>query len=498
MPEEYGFSIKMTGDAAKKLAELGVTITQTSRKAEKSGKGMSGIFGEITREVKSMASAFAVGSLAVAGIEKVYEGVTEIMKESSKEYLDGIKNFEKLRFAIEDVAKEGTTSFEKLIDTASKSKLFSDDSIMNAARYFSQIGLTSGAIDEILPKLQDFAIATGMDMEEAAQTMSKGILGNAKAVRMYGIDVAKTATAEQNLSKIMEALEKRHGAQESYMKTAAGQIQKLNVDLEKQAEIIGKTTTGWDIFWLKLKKGTGYAMATMFGGKGEIDAASQKAKAEEQVAEILSKGGYAQPALYKKAAEEFNKYRGAIEKYGDKGIHLFTASEEEAVEAFKYIELYKKITEHYQNIGKSSEKIRKDSELAESDMEKRQENLVKIRELQLKYAADIAKLNEDTKLNKLLEIEADRLEIQKDLNELKKLGGAVDQSLLKSAYQSSLFTGPTGGLSAAKVVNINIDTVQKNDVTATDKRDFLDTSKQAVEVIIRELNNIALSQSATM
>lgn len=496
MAENYGFTMNMSGDAAKKLKELGVTITETKKKSEDTAKSMGTEFGKVGHSLKEMAAAFSVGSLAVAGIEKVFDGFKEILNESSKAYQEHIKNLTLMKFAIEDVAKEGGGAFEKLSETAEKATLFAPDKVMAAERYLSQIGLTSTAIDEIIPKLQDFAIASGLDIEEAAKIMARGVMGNQKAVRMYGIEVSKTATAEENLNKIMGALEKRHGAQEEYLKTGVGQLQKLNVDLEKQNEILGKTTIGWDFFWAKVKMGSGRTLAAFFGGLGEVNAEETKQNAEKKVEKILKNKNYGASFVtetYKKA----KPYLATYKKEGALGVRKMSVGGE-SEENIKNVLLYLKMTESFRSMAESGEKIRKDSELAEQDEEKKQERLQKIKELQLDYAKTNEKLNDDKWLNKVLDAKEDELKMQKDLNELKKLGAGIDKSLLDSAYKSSGLTGPSGGLAAAKVININIDTVQKNEVTATDQRAYLDTSKQAVEVIVRELNNISLNSASTM
>jgi hypothetical protein len=70
-------------------------------------------------------------------------------------------------------------------------------------------------------------------------------------------------------------------------------------------------------------------------------------------------------------------------------------------------------------------------------------------------------------------------------------GGAVGDN----AVNTSQLSGAKGGLGEAKVINIHIDTMQK--VTTLDNRDLKSRGQDAVEVMLRALNNIAYSQSSS-
>lgn len=62
----------------------------------------------------------------------------------------------------------------------------------------------------------------------------------------------------------------------------------------------------------------------------------------------------------------------------------------------------------------------------------------------------------------------------------------------KSAINTSNLSGASGGLGQAKVINIKIDTMQK--VFTSDNKDLKHKGQDAVEVMLRTVNNLALSQ----
>lgn len=72
--------------------------------------------------------------------------------------------------------------------------------------------------------------------------------------------------------------------------------------------------------------------------------------------------------------------------------------------------------------------------------------------------------------------------------------GAGD-GVKQNAINTSNLSGASGGLGQAKVINIKIDTMQK--VVTSDNKDLKHKGQDAVELMLRTLNNIAYSQGET-
>jgi tape measure domain-containing protein len=76
-----------------------------------------------------------------------------------------------------------------------------------------------------------------------------------------------------------------------------------------------------------------------------------------------------------------------------------------------------------------------------------------------------------------------------------KDGGPTFGGFTSNASNTSSLTGGKGGLGEAKIINIHIDTMQK--VSVADGKDLKSKGQDAVEVMLRAVNNLAYSQSST-
>ena len=74
-------------------------------------------------------------------------------------------------------------------------------------------------------------------------------------------------------------------------------------------------------------------------------------------------------------------------------------------------------------------------------------------------------------------------------------GGPLGSAVKDSAINTSNLGGASGGLGQAKVINIKIDTVQKN--YEVEGKDLKSKGKDAVDIMLRTINNLSLSQGGT-
>jgi hypothetical protein len=71
----------------------------------------------------------------------------------------------------------------------------------------------------------------------------------------------------------------------------------------------------------------------------------------------------------------------------------------------------------------------------------------------------------------------------------------LGSGIANNAYNTAALAGARGGLGEAKVINIKIDTMQK--IVTSDNKQLKARGQDAVEVMLRTLNNVAYSQSST-
>lgn len=115
-----------------------------------------------------------------------------------------------------------------------------DDALASAEALLARFDLTGRQIQELMPLVNDYAIATGQDLPSAASTMGKAMLGNAKALKAMGINFKASGDRAADYAAIMGILQdKVGGVGEAFGKTTAGQLAIANENFENMKEEVG-------------------------------------------------------------------------------------------------------------------------------------------------------------------------------------------------------------------------------------------------------------------
>jgi hypothetical protein len=190
----------------------------------------------VNKEASSFQSAFTKikGSIVGigAGIAAAFsiQAIAQFSKASIEAFLEQEKSIEQLRFAVINLGGESEAVFERLIRQSNeiqKISIFGDDAIQNAQAALASFGLTGRQIEQLIPKLADFATVTGVNITDAAQKVGAGLQGAGREFKKFGIDVSATNTPMENLTRIMTGLSGQAGAAEARTKTLAGQLEQL-------------------------------------------------------------------------------------------------------------------------------------------------------------------------------------------------------------------------------------------------------------------------------
>ena len=234
--------------AAKKKAFTVSEISAYNTKIAESQKRIAVLKNETSSFGLSAKNIFAgvAGGLAAAFSTQAIIIFTQASVEA---FLEAEKNAQRLKFAITTIGGEAEVQFERLIkqsEDLQKITVFSDDSIQQAQAALAAFGLTADEIENLIPKLADFATITSQDIPSAAQQIGAALEGNGREFKKYGIEVSAVASRTENLSAVMEGLTKFQGAAEEATKTLTGQLeqQKNEVD-ELQETIGGKLAPSW-------------------------------------------------------------------------------------------------------------------------------------------------------------------------------------------------------------------------------------------------------------
>ena len=201
-----------------KQADLGVTTTKTT-----------GLF---TKLAGVMAGAFSV--YAIINFSKV----------AVKAYQEQLRSEAKLVSALKG---RGRAS-EMLIKQANELQtitLFDDEQIINAQALLAISIKDEDQIKKLIPLVLDLAQAKGMDLASAAQAVNMATMGQGRALKSLGIELDLTGTKTQNLTLIMDALNKTVGGQsQDALSDSEKQLRKYNVAINELKESWGKLILG--------------------------------------------------------------------------------------------------------------------------------------------------------------------------------------------------------------------------------------------------------------
>lgn len=142
------------------------------------------------------------------------------------------------------VSQEGIDSVESLVSNLEKTKYF-DDSVIRAA--LSNAIIKLGDVDMAIKTVNvamEIARARNIDLSDAVQRLSLGLLGNSRGLKDLGIDIKDFGedaklTAEQKLAILNTVLGKVKGATEDFASTTKGKMEEAKTSWNNFKEAVG-------------------------------------------------------------------------------------------------------------------------------------------------------------------------------------------------------------------------------------------------------------------
>lgn len=133
-------------------------------------------------------------------------------------------------------------SFSALASELQKVTTYGDETTISAIAMIRQLTtLDNDTIKSLIPRVQDFASAMGMDLNQAALLIAKSIGTDTNALSRYGITLKEGATEQEKLSQITETLTNRFDGMAVAMgQTSLGEMQKMKNALGDLKEIGGE------------------------------------------------------------------------------------------------------------------------------------------------------------------------------------------------------------------------------------------------------------------
>lgn len=221
------------------ISQSEARIKSLSSATDKEAKKLVSSFDKAGSQIKNIGLGIAAGF----GAAFTVDAVIQFARASVNAFIDAEKNANKLKFAITQIGGESEQAFNRLIKQSGelqKITIFSDDAIQQAQSALSAFGLTADQIEDLIPKLADFATVTGQDIVSAAQQVGAGLEGAGREFKKYGIEVSATASRQDNFNKILEGFGKFAGSAEEATKTLSGELELLRNEADDLQESIGE------------------------------------------------------------------------------------------------------------------------------------------------------------------------------------------------------------------------------------------------------------------
>lgn len=211
----------------KQVGDFGAKAKESSDKAATSVSTLGNQFDKLGKQI---AAAFSVAAVIAFG------------KASLAAFAEAELSARKLNAAIG--AGGGTQSqLQTLINQSKelqKVTIFSDEQIQSAQTLALQFGLTGTEVEKLIPKIVDFASATGQDLQSALTAVLNGTNGVARGLKVYGVEVDANATKSERLTQITDQLTQKFGGQAQEVgETTTGAFRKLQNAFNDLQESIG-------------------------------------------------------------------------------------------------------------------------------------------------------------------------------------------------------------------------------------------------------------------
>lgn len=211
------------------------------RNMNSTGSSIASSIGLQFRNMRNQVAGFVLGfagfqallskgqSFVGGSIEEAQQADTALARlESRLKNLGRIKELEPLTRTVEELAKQ----FSYL----------DNDDLTNATEQLVTYGKVSEAqIRQLLPLIIDFAANSRVSLQEATSVIIKGLEGNGKALKEYGIDIKDAANETEAFALITQVLgAKVKGAAQTFADTQSGALAKQQQALRDQQELLGQ------------------------------------------------------------------------------------------------------------------------------------------------------------------------------------------------------------------------------------------------------------------
>jgi len=239
--EDFRRSSEEINKTSQNLKTATDNVGKLGAAGKKAGKDFSSGVNQASGSINQLSSGLSTIATTV-GVAFGVNAVINFGKESVKAFLEAEKNATILRSAV-SVNGGLIADFERLIRQSQDLQdvtIFDDDTIQNVQTAALQFGLTARQVEALLPVITDFASATGQDLRSAMDAVLRSLEGNARGMKLYGIEVNTAATKAEILTSITGQLnDKFKGQAQVISGTTIGELEKMSNAYDDVKESIG-------------------------------------------------------------------------------------------------------------------------------------------------------------------------------------------------------------------------------------------------------------------
>lgn len=229
---QYDIAGKASAEAQVKVKKLAAEVKALERTTVGSTKRVQSAWSRMKGVVDS--PLFTAATLA--GIAYFGKRAVEAFASAERSQLQLQLAMQKFP-AINNVTAESFAALNtELMNTTG-----ADDDLLAAAEgLLARFKLTGTEIQALIPLVNDYAIATGRNIPDAATAVGRALMGNARAMKELGVDFKVTGDRSADLERLMGALERKvGGVGEAFGQTTAGQLAIAQQNFENLQEELG-------------------------------------------------------------------------------------------------------------------------------------------------------------------------------------------------------------------------------------------------------------------
>jgi hypothetical protein len=224
--------------------ELGTQVTEMKQHIASAGQVGSEVTTGLKNGFKQLSSELVNTAIAFVGIQAGINAVQNFASGAIDEFEQAELATARFEARISNLGR--SNELDGLKDTidelAQKFKTIDNDELTEATEKLLTYGkVTKTQIQSLLPLIIDFAANQRISIGEATSVMIKGLEGQGKALKEYGINLKDAKNTTEAYGILTTELSKRvQGSAEVFESTATGALAAQRQELKNQQEVLGE------------------------------------------------------------------------------------------------------------------------------------------------------------------------------------------------------------------------------------------------------------------